>query len=76
MPKHTRASLLDRLEALSLAQAEAQRELERLQREEQYLASQIDRAEEQVRYYEGLLVELKRDWGQDPALKTLVRRLS
>ncbi len=75
MPGRTRTSLLDKLESVSLAHAEAELELERLRREEEYLSSQIERAEEQVRYYEGLLAELKRDWGRDPALRTLVRRL-
>ncbi len=74
MPGRTRTSLLDKLESVNLAHAEAELELERLRREEEYLSSQIDRAEEQVRYYEGLLAELKGDWGRDPTLRTIVRR--
>ncbi len=75
MAERHRPSLPDRLEAVFRAHAEAELERERLRREEQYLTDQIQKARQQVRYYEQLLVDLKRDWGRDPSLRTLVRRL-
>ena len=75
MPRRGRTSLLDKLEAVSRAHAEAELEFERLRREEEYLTEQIDKADEQVRYYQNLLIELKGDWGRDPALRALLRRL-
>ncbi|HKS59733.1 MAG TPA: hypothetical protein VJS68_03025 [Thermoplasmata archaeon] len=50
-------------------------ELTRLLREEDYLALQMKRAKEQVRYYETLLADLKREWGVRASLTDLVRRL-
>jgi hypothetical protein len=75
MPRHDRTSLLDKLEVASRAHAEAELEFERLRREEEYLVEQIAKADEQVRYYQNLLIELKGDWGRDPALRALLRRL-
>lgn len=75
MPRRARTSLLDRLEAVGRSHAEAELEFERLRREEEYLTEQIARADEQVRYYQNLLIELKGDWGRDPALRALLRRL-
>jgi DNA/RNA-binding domain of Phe-tRNA-synthetase-like protein len=75
MPRRVRTSLLDKLETVSRAHAEAELEFERLRREEEYLSEQIAKADEQVRYYQNLLVELKGDWGRDPALRALLRRL-
>jgi DNA/RNA-binding domain of Phe-tRNA-synthetase-like protein len=75
MPRRGRTSLLDKLESVSRAHAEAELEFERLRREEDYLTEQIAKADEQVRYYQNLLIELKSDWGRDPALRALLRRL-
>jgi DNA/RNA-binding domain of Phe-tRNA-synthetase-like protein len=75
MPRRARTSLLDKLESVSRAHAEAELEFERLRREETYLSEQIAKADAQVRYYQNLLVELKSDWGRDPALRALLRRL-
>jgi hypothetical protein len=75
MRRRARTSLSDRLEAIGLAHAEAELELERLRREEEFLVEQIGKADEQVRYYQSLLVELKGDWGRDPALRALLRQL-
>jgi hypothetical protein len=75
MPRRGRTSLLDKLEAANRAHAEAELEFERLRREEEYLIEQISKADEQVRYYQSLLIELKGDWGRDPALRALLRRL-
>jgi len=75
MPRRARISLLDRLETVGRAHAEAELEFERLRREESYLTEQIAKAGEQVRYYQNLLVELKGDWGRDPALRAILRRL-
>ncbi len=50
-------------------------ELVRLRREEEYLLLKVRQARDQVRYYEGLLDLLRRDWGKAPGLSELVRRL-
>ncbi|MCI4339944.1 MAG: hypothetical protein L3K06_02670 [Thermoplasmata archaeon] len=47
----------------------------RLEREEEYLRRQVREAREQVRYYEGLLNVLRRDWGKPAPLAELVRKL-
>jgi multidrug resistance efflux pump len=60
---------------LSAARDAAQAELSRLDQEEEYLLSQVRQAEEQVRYYEGLLSKLRRDWGRPERLPEIVRRL-
>lgn len=75
MPKRGRPSLSDKLDEVRRAHAETELEIERLRREEEYLSEQISKATEQVRYYQNLLVELKGDWGRDPALRALLRRL-
>jgi hypothetical protein len=68
-------SLTDRHQALLAAQHAAEAEAGRLAREEEFLAGQVRQAREQVRYYEGLLTTLRRDWGKTPPLADLVRRL-
>jgi hypothetical protein len=50
-------------------------EIGQLRREEEYLLLKIRQAREQVRYYEGLLVLLRRDLGTVPGIADLVRRL-
>lgn len=69
-------ALADREEDLLRAREEAEAEIRRLHREEEYLRNQIREARDQVRYYEGLLVTLRRDWGRAPPLAQLVRKLS
>jgi len=64
-----------RQEALLATEQELVAEVARTRREEEYLLLKVRQAREQVRYYERLLELLKRDWGQDPALAALVRRL-
>lgn len=76
MPRTTAGSLHDKHQSLLAARHEAEAELARLAREESYLAQQVREAAEQVRYYEGLLANLRRDWGKPGALADLVRRLS
>jgi hypothetical protein len=71
----TRNSLLDRQRILARALDAATAEVARLGREEAYLMEQVRRAKEQVRYYEGLLVKLRRDWGKPTHLTDIVRRL-
>ncbi|HZY70386.1 MAG TPA: hypothetical protein VFF67_05340 [Thermoplasmata archaeon] len=44
-------------------------------REEEFLASQLKQAQEQVRYYEGLLSVLRREWGGTRRFAELVRKL-
>ena len=73
--RRTPSSLHARLEALLTARAEVEAEASRLRREEEYLSLQVRQAEEQVRHYEGLLSELRRDWGSRPRVAEIVRRL-
>jgi hypothetical protein len=72
----TPSSLHDRYQALLSAQLEAEAEESRLRREEEYLGVQVRQAQEQVRYYEGLLTLLRRDWGKPTAIAEMVRKLS
>lgn len=44
-------------------------------REEDYLARQIQRAEEQLRYYDRLLADLKLSAGRTPPLHDFVQRM-
>ena len=69
------AVLSDRQESLLASQRELSAELTRLVREEAYLLLKVRQAREQVRYYEGLLALLRRDWGKTPGLSELVRKL-
>jgi hypothetical protein len=75
MPRTTAGSLLDKQQTLVAARHETEAEIARLTREEEYLAQQVREASEQVRYYEGLLVSHRKEWGKAPALAELVRRL-
>ncbi len=68
------ALLPDRHEALLATQRELSAELARLAREEEYLELKVRQAREQVRYYEGLLELLRRDWGKVPGHSELLRR--
>jgi hypothetical protein len=74
MPRRVLPSTIDRYESLRTAERELVAEVGRLRREEDYLVLKVRQAREQVRYYERLLELLKRDWGRDPSLATLVRR--
>jgi hypothetical protein len=65
----------DRQEALTSALRQLLAEIGQLRREEEYLLLKIRQAREQVRYYEGLLVLLRRDLGTVPGITDLVRRL-
>jgi predicted nucleic acid-binding Zn-ribbon protein len=60
--------------ALDSQRAALETEVTTLSREEAYLSRQIERAAEQVRYYERLLRDLKRDWDRRPPLRELVRQ--
>ncbi|MCI4323260.1 MAG: hypothetical protein L3K03_04470 [Thermoplasmata archaeon] len=60
--------------ALDSQRAALETEVSALSREEAYLSRQIERAGEQVRYYERLLRDLKRDWDRRPPLRELVRQ--
>ena len=75
MRRPTPHSLHGKHQDLLTARDEAEAEVARLARETEYLESQIRQAEEQVRYYEGLLSLLRKDWGKPPALRELVRKL-
>jgi hypothetical protein len=68
-------STIDRLEALLASERELHAELAQTIREEEYLVLKVRQAREQVLYYERLLKLLRRDWGQDPGLSALVRRI-
>ena len=75
MPRGAPASLSDRAATLESLRAEAEAEAARLTFEEQSLAGQVRKAREQVLYYEGLLVEIRRTMGRTPSLARLLRRL-
>ena len=64
-----------RQEALLTTERELVAEVVENHRQEEYLVLKVRQAREQVRYYERLLDLLKRDWGEDPGLAALVRRL-
>ena len=64
-----------REETLSATQRQLVAEVVRLRREEEYLLLKVRQAQEQARYYEGLLTLLRRDFGTAPGLYDLVRRL-
>jgi len=65
----------ERIGELRVTQRELAAELVRLEREEEYLRLKVHQAREQVRYYDGLLTLLRRDWGKAPGLSELVRKL-
>jgi hypothetical protein len=65
----------DRIDELAAAQRALAKDLVRLEREEEYLKLKVRQARDQVRYYEGLLTLLRRDFGKSPALSDLVQRL-
>ena len=73
MPRADRFS--DRIGELRAVRRELVAELARLEREEEYLRLKVRQAREQVRYYDGLLTLLRRDWGRAPGLSELVRKL-
>jgi uncharacterized protein HemX len=75
MRRATPDSLHDRQASLEQLRSEAEAEAEQLERDERTLLQQVRQAQEQVRYYEGLLVQLRRDWGAAPPLARLIRRL-
>jgi hypothetical protein len=75
MGRASPAALHDRLSTLLSQRGEAEAEFDRLVQEEKFLATQRKEAEEQVRYYEGLLTVMRRDWGKPRHLADLVRRL-
>lgn len=75
MARQTAPSLHDRQEALRVALEAARSEVERLEREEQYLAEQVRRAEDQVRYYERLLARHRKDSGPPSHLPRILKRL-
>ncbi len=64
-----------RIDALRSTQRELLGEITRVRREEEYLRQKLRQAQEQVRYYEGLLSLLRRDMGRSPGLPELLRRL-
>ena len=64
-----------RIEFLKASERDLQGEVARLRREEEYLRLKVRQAREQVRYYEGLLTLLRRDFGRPPSLAEVVRRL-
>jgi hypothetical protein len=65
----------DRIEFLRSTERDLEGEVARLRREEEYLRHKVRQAREQVRYYEGLLMLLRRDFGRPPSLAEVVRRL-
>jgi len=67
--------LTDRQELLVTTRQRLEAEIGQLRREEEYLLLKVRQAQEQARYYEGLLTLLRRDFGTAPGLTDLVRRL-
>lgn len=67
--------LADRTAALASERADLEREISRLSREEQYLSVQIEHAQEQVRYYEGLIEIQRREWTRRPGVRDVIRGL-
>jgi hypothetical protein len=67
--------LTDRQELLVSTQRRLEAEIGQLRREEEYLLLKVRQAQEQARYYEGLLTLLRRDFGAAPGLTDLLRRL-
>jgi len=65
----------DRELALVATQRELLAEIAQLRREEEYLLLKVRQAQEQARYYEGLLTLLRRDFGSPQGLPELFRRL-
>jgi hypothetical protein len=68
-------SITDRQEVLLATERDLLAEVARARRQEEYLSLKVRQAREQVRYYERLLEMLKRDWGEDPGLASLVRKI-
>ena len=75
MSRRPLPSITDRQEALLATERDLLAEVARTRRQEEYLLVKVRQAREQVRYYERLLEMLKRDWGQDPGLASLVRKI-
>ncbi len=67
--------LTSRQEQLISTQQRLESEIGQLRREEEYLLLKVRQAQEQARYYEGLLTLLRRDFGNAPGLTDLMRRL-
>jgi hypothetical protein len=67
--------LTDRQELLVSTQRRLEAEIGQLHREEEYLLLKVRQAQEQARYYEGLLTLLRRDFGTAPGLTDILRRL-
>jgi len=65
----------DRLEYLRATERKLAGEVAQVRREEEYLLLKVRQAREQVRYYEGLLALIRRDYGRSPPLAEVVRRL-
>jgi len=65
----------DKQQLLVSTQRRLVAEIGQLRREEEYLLLKVRQAQEQARYYEGVLTLLRRDFGSAPGLSDLVRRL-
>ena len=75
MPGRGSLSVTARVETLRASARELLAEIERLKREERYILLKVRQARDQVRYYEGLLSLLRRDWGRSAGLSDLIRKL-
>ena len=75
MSRRPLPSITDRQEVLLATERDLLAEVARTRRQEEYLLVKVRQAREQVRYYERLLEMLKRDWGHDPGLASLVRKI-
>jgi chromosome condensin MukBEF ATPase and DNA-binding subunit MukB len=76
MVRRTTTFSHDREAYLLRTRTELEGELDRLTREEEYLGQQIRRAQDQLRYYEQMLGDLKQSFGRRAPLHEFARRLS
>jgi len=67
--------LTGRQELLVATQRRLEAEIGELRREEEYLLLKVRQAQEQARYYEGMLTLLRRDFGTAAGISNLIRRL-
>lgn len=64
----------ERRTVLTALRGQLEGELQRLQREEEHLSRQVRRAQEQLRYYERHLSEMRQALGRTGPLHELARR--
>jgi predicted nucleic acid-binding Zn-ribbon protein len=76
MARRTTTFSRDRAELLVQVRTELEEELHRLSGEEEHLDRQIRRAQEQLRYYEQMLGDMKQSLGRRRPLHEFARRFT